>query len=175
MAHLLDREARETIDESRMLGVVDQNPLRGAVLKQVPKMQHRLQEPVNFDDRIELLGYTLRLPGKDFVGPGQKFEVDWVFRAKRRNIGNHKVFLHVDGSGNRVNGDHDPVDGKYPVRLWDEGDIVVDHQMVSIPASFRAGSYQLLVGFFRGDDRLKVKSGRHDGTNRAKAGRITVR
>jgi len=102
-------------------------------------------------------------------------EVEWIFRVLKGNIGSYKIFVHVDGAGNRINGDHEAVDEKYPVRLWDEGDVVIDRQTLAVPASFRAGRYTLLIGFFRGESRLSVKSGPHDGSDRARVGHVLVR
>ena len=81
----------------------------------------------------------------------------------------------MDGEGLRLNGDHEPVDGKYPVRMWDEGDIVVDTQVLKIPANYRSGDYALLVGFYSGETRLKIVEGQNEGDNRGRAGTLTIR
>jgi hypothetical protein len=73
-----------------------------------------------------------------------------------------------------LNGDHDPVDGKYPVRLWDEGDVIVDRQQLKVPATYRAGAYTIFVGLFRGEKRLEVTNGPSDGENRVRAGIIRL-
>ena len=85
------------------------------------------------------------------------------------------MFLHVDGQGNRLNGDHDPVEGKYPVRLWDEGDVVVDVQELSVPANYRPGPYTFFIGFYAGEGRLTVEEGPKDTENRVRAGTVLVR
>jgi hypothetical protein len=91
------------------------------------------------------------------------------------NLGVYQSFLHVDTEGQRINGDHDPVDGMYPVRLWNEGDIVVDRQRVSVPATTPPGTYTMYIGFFRGESRLKVLSGPKDDADRVQAGTIQIR
>jgi 4-amino-4-deoxy-L-arabinose transferase-like glycosyltransferase len=151
----------------------DENPLAKYVLKVAPKPQHALG--ANFEGKIELVGYDLELPQKDYVGPGQTFTVTWIFRVLQANVGTYQTFLHVDAEGQRINGDHDPVDGMYPVRLWDLGDIVVDRQRVSVPATTPPGTYTLYTGFFRGETRLKVISGPKDDSDRVIAGKIQVR
>ena len=136
-----------------------------------------IQHPTNirFDDKIELVGYDLDLPSDGSVGPGQDFTITWYWRALRRVSGSWKIFLHVDGHGLRLNGDHDPVEERYPVRLWDEGDVVVDVQQLSVPAHYRSGSYQIFVGFFSGENRLEVTEGQSDGDNRAMPGTLLIR
>ncbi len=153
-------------------GQENENPLAKYVLRAPKPVQHTVN--ADFEGKIELLGYDLELPQKGYVGPGQTFVVSWMFRALRGNLGAYQAFLHVDAEGQRINGDHDPVDGMYPVRLWDVGDIVVDRQRVSVPATTPPGTYTMYVGFFRGETRLKVQSGPNDA-DRVIVGTIQIR
>ncbi len=159
--------ASEEID-----GRENENYIAQNVLTEVPEVQH----PVGgmFEGKVELIGYDLELPQDGYVGAGQDFVVTWYWRVLRRP-GNHRIFVHIDGAGNRLNGDHDPVDGRYPVNLWDEGDIVVDRQEFTVPANYRSGDYSLLIGFFAGSRRLRVEGDRNDGANRLRAGSLTIR
>ncbi|HEY2735089.1 MAG TPA: hypothetical protein VGI70_13930, partial [Polyangiales bacterium] len=129
---------------------------------------------VNFDDKIELLGYDLALPHGTYVGAGESFTLTWYFRVIRRVPGAYRLFVHIDGEGQRIHGDHDPVDGKYPVRLWDEGDVIVDSQKIDVPASDRGGNYTMLLGFYSGDTRLPIKQGVDDGDSRARIGVLRI-
>ena len=104
----------------------DENIQRDAVRTTPPPIQHPVA--VNFDDRIEVLGYDLVLPHDTYVGAGESFTLTWYFRVLRHVASGYRIFVHVDGQGERIHGDHDPVDGKYPVQLWDEGDVIVDSQ-----------------------------------------------
>jgi hypothetical protein len=136
-----------------------------------------IQHPVGarFEDKIELIGYDLDLPHDGYVGAGESFTVRWYWRALTAVQGTWKVFLHIDGQGNRLNGDHDPVGEKYPVRLWDQNDVVVDEQTLAVPANYRPGPYTMWIGFFSGETRVAVVEGAKDGDNRARAGILTVR
>lgn len=166
--------ARVTLVASESVkGARDDNPLARFVVKQPPPVEFRVG--AKYEDKIELVGYNLQLPGKDHVGAGQTFQITWVWRALRGNLGAYKIFVHLDAPNQRINGDHEPVDGKYPVRLWDEGDVIVDRQEVSVPATHRPGRYVIYVGFFRGDTRIKVVDGPQDGSDRVRAGTIEVR
>ena len=128
-----------------------------------------------FDNRIELVGFDLDLPQPGYVGPGQSFKVKWYWKCHQRVPGAYKIFLHVDGAGNRLNGDHEPVDERYPVRLWEEGDVVVDVQELRVPANYRPGQYTFWIGFYAGNNRLDVTQGAEDSANRLNAGTLTIR
>jgi hypothetical protein len=165
--------ARVTLVASEPVGkLTNENPLARFVLREPPHVQHPVG--AKFEDAIELVGYNLKLPRGDSVGAGQSFEITWVWRALKANIGSYKVFLHIDSGTQRINGDHEPVDGKYPVTLWDEGDVILDRQTVSVPATNPPGTYTLYVGFYRGETRLKVKEGPEDGVSRLRAGTFRV-
>ncbi|MEM9071864.1 MAG: glycosyltransferase family 39 protein [Myxococcota bacterium] len=155
-------------------GRENENFIAGAVVDEVPELDQTVG--ANFDDKIELVGYNLELPQDGYIGAGQTMVVTWYWRCLQRVGGAYKIFLHVDGAGNRLNGDHEPVEERYPVRLWDEGDIVVDRQELTVPANYRPGIYTFYIGFFSGNNRLGVSpESLDDGADRARAGRIRVR
>jgi hypothetical protein len=169
------RSARVILAASRSVpGVENQNFLAEYVLDAPPaRMQHRVD--ARFEDKVELLGYDLELPHGDYVGAGESFTVTWYWRALRPVPGNFKVFLHIDGQGQRLNGDHDPVEEKYPTRLWDEGDVVRDVQRLAVPPNYRSGDYTFFIGLFSGETRLEVVRGPKDDANRVNAGILRVR
>jgi len=154
-------------------GHTDQNFLAEFVLSEAPTPQ--VAVGATYHNQIELVGYDLDLPHGDYVGAGESFTITWIWRAMTRVPGSQKIFLHVDGAGNRLNGDHDPVDGKYPVRLWEEGDVVLDRQQMTVPANYRPGEYRFMIGFYSGNNRLEVTTGPHDDANRVNAGVLHVR
>lgn len=152
----------------------DANYLANSVLDTVPPVQFPVN--ANFDRRVELVGYSLELPNHgDTVGPGQQFAITWVWRCLAPVTGGYQIFLHIDGLGQRLNGDHEPVQGRYPVRMWDTGDIVVDRQELSVPANYPPGDYTFNIGFYAGESRLEVLEGPEDDANRVIAGRLSVR
>ncbi len=154
-------------------GRADENYLAGFVLDAPPAMQHTVN--ASFDRRIELLGYDLELPSGDSVGPGQSFAVTWYWRCVTPVPGGYQPFLHIDGFGQRLNGDHEPVAGRYPIRMWSEGDVVVDRHELRVPANFPPGDYTFYIGLYAGESRLEVVEGPEDDANRAAAGRLRVR
>ncbi len=168
------RSARVLLATNQPLhGKADQSFLSQHVRSAAPaKIQHPLD--VSFDDRIQLLGYDLTLPHGSYVGAGESFKIVWYFRAKKSLPIDYRIFVHIDGEGQRIHGDHDPVGGKYPVRLWDENDVIYDEQDLDVPASYHAGDYTIFMGFYAGDSRLPVKSGPADADNRVRAGVLRI-
>jgi 4-amino-4-deoxy-L-arabinose transferase-like glycosyltransferase len=151
----------------------NQNFIAKAVLKQAPEAQHAVG--ANYEDRVELVGYDLDLPGGDSVGAGQRFEVTWYWRVLGQAPAGYEVFVHIDGHGMRLNGDHVPVGGRYPTKLWEQGDVIVDTQELTVPANYGTGDYVMYVGLFSGSKRLEVKSGPPDDVDRVNAGALPVR
>ncbi len=129
----------------------------------------------DFDGRVALIGYDLVLPSEKSVGAGQRFEVTWYWQVSERPPRGHEVFVHIDGNGLRLNGDHEPTGGRYPVSRWRPGEIVADSQKLLVPANFQADDYTMYVGWFRGAERLRVLSGPSDGVDRVRAGPLPVR
>jgi len=154
-------------------GRPNQSFLETAVLRDAPEPQHAVG--ANYEDRVEFVGYDLDLPAGDSVGAGQRFEVTWYWRALGNVPSGYQVFVHIDGDGLRLNGDHTPVDGQYPTKLWEKGDVIVDTQRLMVPANYPVGEYTMYVGLFSGSKRLEVKSGPNDGGNRVNAGTLRVR
>ena len=168
------RSARIVLAANRRIkGLKNQSFLAEQVLKEPPSIQHAVRALL--DDKIEFLGYDLELPYERYTGAGDSFTITWYFRVLKPIAGNYKMFVHIDGRGLRINGDHDPLDGKYPLRLWDKGDVVVDRQTLTVPSHFRGGSYTIYMGFFSGNKRMKVKEGPADKENRVNVGVLTVR
>ncbi|MGD8605859.1 MAG: glycosyltransferase family 39 protein [Myxococcales bacterium] len=147
--------------------------LERAVRSEAPTVQHPVD--ATYERGIELIGFDLELPREDSVGAGQHFAVTWYWRALERPPAGYQVFVHIDGQGLRLNGDHQPVDGRYPTKLWDQGDVIVDRQELLVPANFPPGDYPIYVGWFSGDKRLAVRTGPQDGANRVRAGILPVR
>ncbi len=150
----------------------DQSFLSEFVKREAPPIKHPLH--ARFDDSIELLGYDLRVPHGDHVGAGEYFELTWYFKALRP-AGNYRVFVHIDAETMRIHGDHDPVDGQYPVRLWDPGDVIIDRQNLEVPPTYPPGPYTIYVGFYEGDTRMPVTEGPKDNANRVIAGVLRIR
>ena len=168
------RSARQLLAAAKPIeGRPNQNFIASALRASDARPQHELD--ANFEDRVELIGYDLDLPDGDSVGAGQRFTVTWYWRVRGKAPSGYKVFVHIDGNGLRLNGDHDPVGGRYLPKLWERGDVVADTQELTVPSNFRSADYVIYVGWFSGSKRLEVESGASDGVDRVRAGVLRVR
>jgi 4-amino-4-deoxy-L-arabinose transferase-like glycosyltransferase len=160
-------------------GQRNDNPLERVVLSTTPHPGRPLA--VNLDDQLEVLGMdTLDEHGRavDAVSPGRPYHLLTYYRVLAHVPTEWQAFLHIDGSGRRHNdGDHKPLDGKYPMALWQPGDVLVDDHELTLEPNFSAGNYTLWFGLAVGDkctERLRVKSGASDGCNRINGGVLRV-
>ncbi len=179
------RNARIVLATNRPIeGRENQNVLATSVLRELPRQpQHVLN--ANFGNKIELIGYDLTLPGGTTVGPSQSFAITWYWRSLVPNVGSYKIFLHIDGHGQRLNGDHDPIEDLYPISRWQQGDIVVDRQELDVAANYPPGTYTIWIGLYAGSNRLPLSELRtcsgalrancKDNANRLNAGPLEVR
>jgi hypothetical protein len=154
-------------------GAADQNPIAPFVLAKAPKIDFPVRAVL--DGKLEFLGYDLDLPHGDHVGAGESFRVTWYFRPRERIGGSYRVFVHIDGAGLRIHGDHDPVDNQYPVRLWEPGDVIADTQKLDVPGNFGAGAYDIFLGLYSGETRMTITEGPKDDANRIRAGVLHIR
>jgi hypothetical protein len=153
-------------------GESDLNPLRRFVSDKPPTIRH----PVSaiFEDKLELLGYD----APDEVSRGDEIPVRLYFRVLQPTGGSYKVFLHFDGMGARFNGDHVPVEGRFPTSYWATGQYITDeHRVPTSRLNQAAGYYQIFTGLWPGGEgaRLKVTAGQHESDHRVRLGVIKVK
>lgn len=159
---------------SKLSTDVDRNPLHLIVPEKRPAPQQEIR--ANFDHQIELLGIDLEGPGgRETICPADAFTLRFYWHCLKTVSGRQEIFVHIDGYGLRINGDHEPASGRYKVRRWLPGDFIVDEMHLRVPMHFRRGRYNIYVGFFRGSKRMPVVSGPASSDNRVKAGVLEVR
>lgn len=156
------------------------DPFGDFLFDEPPKIARPLH--ARFLDTIELLGWELvegRVgsgPGtiaKEIV-PGSPYRVRVYFRVLARVEGTWMSFVHIENEGKRYNADHEPIAGRYPMNLWQPGDILRDEVEVNLEPNFTPGQYWVYFGFFQGQMRMKVTDG-SARENRVIAGQIVVR
>jgi hypothetical protein len=170
-----DTSARYLMISNRLgPGERDLNPLRLYVSDKPPTPAHPLS--INFDNKVELIGWD----APPMIGAHQEFRLKLYYKVNAPLPGSYKVFVHIDGAGTRINGDHIPLDGKFPTNYWVVGSYITDEHTIkpsdnNTGTAPNSGYYQVYMGMFLGTERLKVLSGPSDGDNRARLGGITIK
>ncbi|WP_433928040.1 glycosyltransferase family 39 protein [Sorangium cellulosum] len=130
-----------------------------------------------FEDELEVLGWELTDDegrAVSSVVPQKSYHLRTYFRVHQPITGNWKMFVHIDGFQRRYNGDHPALEGRYPLSLWQPGDILVDDHELQLEPNFTPGDYTLYFGFFAGETRFQVTRG-PEHENRVRGGVIRVR
>ena len=151
------------------------NPLNEMLLASPPHPQRNID--ANMEDKLEVIGIDLlddRGHPADTINPGKPYHLKTYYRVLGPVTTEWEAFIHIDGYHRRHNGDHKPMNGKYPMSLWLPGDLLMDDHEFKLEPNFTPGKYTIYFGLFVGDTRLKVKSGPNDGDNRINGGPINV-
>ncbi len=131
-----------------------------------------------FDGQFEYLGYRLDRGGEGERAVyrwGESMEITQYFKVNQRVPSSQQIFMHVDFSGNRLHGDHDPVGGLYPTNYWQPGDVIKDVYEIEIDRFSAPGVYTVWMGFYRSDNRMSVTPEEaHDGGDRLEVTTIEV-
>lgn len=153
----------------------DLNPIKQALVKELPKGAHRLPEAINFEDKIEIIGWAL---DPSYPRPGATLDLKIYWRCKKRVYGAWKIFVHIDSQGQRIHADHDPVEGLFPTKDWNTGDLVQDIHRIKVKSTIKPADFIFYAGLYQGKKRMKVtnKSKKlKDKDNRAILGKIRVK
>ncbi|HEY2513701.1 MAG TPA: glycosyltransferase family 39 protein [Polyangiaceae bacterium] len=173
---VLDARSQILLVASKLeTGEKNENPLGKMVLSSEPKPQHKLD--VNMEDKLQVLGFDVTDEAGHWVNvvvPGTAYRMRTYYRVLAPVTTEWEAFIHIDGYHRRHNGDHKPMEGKYPFSLWLPGDLLVDDYEFKLEPNFSPGNYTVYFGLFVGDTRLKVKSGPSDGDNRINGGPLRV-
>ena len=129
----------------------------------------------DLDGKLVYLGLDVDPPPPLEPGKDVKLTHYWKYVAPTGD--GWKIFTHLEAPGgkNYVNVDHHPVHGKYPLARWKVGQIVRDEQTVHVPAAWPFEELRVYTGSWRGTDRLPVKAGPQDGSNRVLAASLPVK
>jgi len=138
-------------------GEQDHNPIAQYVASQPFDPPPADAERVNFDDQVTFLGWDLRAEdGERHLLQGKEFELTTYWRCDAKMSRDYKVFVHFDGTGPRIHGDHMPVKDLYSTREWRPGDYIKDVYKGDVPLYQATGRYRIRLGLYKGDTRMKV-------------------
>ncbi len=174
---ILDARSSQILLAASSLGSGEKNetPLASMVLSSPPNPQHKLG--ANMDDKLDVIGFDLadeRGRLVEAISPGRTYHMKTYYRVLAPITSEWEAFIHIDGYHRRHNGDHKPMNGKYPMSLWLPEDLLEDDHEFKLEPNFTPGTYTIYFGLFVGDTRLKVKSGPNDGDNRVDGGPLRV-
>lgn len=131
-----------------------------------------------FGDGLRFAGWTSS-PAEP--NGGDTVQIDFYWEVTEGPQTSWKVFVHLEpqqGRGSRLNGDHEPVAGRYPTRVWQAGEVVRDRWSLRLPGHTSSSSLDLWTGFYVGDTRMELtkrRGVRTDGANRLMVGTLQVR
>ncbi len=100
--------------------------------------------PLNFGDRLELIGYDVRKP---IVEPGKNIRLTTYWRAKDRGEEPLSFFVHVLDAQGHIAAQWDGY--SYSPYSVQPGDIIAQVHFIPIPADSAAGTYRLQVGLYQ--------------------------
>ncbi len=127
-------------------------------------------EPINFGDKIALVGYT----HSQTVAAGSTLTVKLYWRSLASIKDDYTVFVHlVDVNGMTVaQKDAQPQDGAYPTSFWDVGETIADEYAVAIPRDLAASDYRIEIGIYRASDNTRLPI--HNGGDALGLGTVRV-
>lgn len=168
------------VDQSRPSREETILALQKHILDALPKsVAHPLK--FNFDNKVQLLGYAIE-PEKG-QRPGTRVKLTMYWKLTQDLEEGWSLFTHVvDAAGQRLLN----IDNIGPLREWRGasqafppgdwavGKIYVDEQSFTIPDEARGEQLDVVVGIWKGEQRLKVVEGPHDAENRAKVATLDL-
>ena len=174
---ILDDRHHELLLATNQLleGERDLNPIKNAVIDELPENVQTLKEPINFENKIKLIAWRLT-PAQP--RPGAPVKIDLFWKAERRVRSHWKVFIHIDAPGQRIHADHEPVLGVYPTEDWRKDDLIIDTHHITVKRSIKPASFTFFAGLYRGKKRMKIMNTDKKikgKDNRAILGKVSVR
>jgi hypothetical protein len=141
---------------------------RGLVVEALPAGLP-IKLDVELGGAVELLG--AKVEPSSGLRPGSRVELTLYWRKRSDVDAGFRLFTHVlDEAGERlltldnVGALRGPASApRLPPSAWDEGKIYVDKQAFTVPFTLRTDSISIVTGLFRGDQRLPVTRGKHQG------------
>ena len=155
----IDEEA-----EVPVLAIVDSTILNGATtrvgeIKIEPQSWPPLQEEsvAQLGPAIEML--EVRVAPQN-AKPGDLLSLDVLWQARGDIEEDLTTLIHLGqpDAAPLATGDSPPLDGRYPTRVWENGEQIDDHYELLLPGDLAAGRYPLWIGMYnpRTMDRLPV-------------------
>lgn len=159
----------------------EKSVLAAAVVAEVPADATKLD--VNLENKVHLVGVKVEPQGA--VAPGTSITVrqywrcdeppseGWALYSHLHDVGLDKIDnLDRNGKLRQYRGDTQIIGPS----AWERGKIYVDEQTFTVPSwEGMSQELELRTGIWKGDERLRILSGKHDGNNGAIVAKIVVK
>jgi 4-amino-4-deoxy-L-arabinose transferase-like glycosyltransferase len=124
-------------------------------LSELPKDATPLEG--NYEGKLRLLGYHIV---SNVVHPGEVIPITLYFEALRPIEKEYQILTLIASPDKkvpaRIDARHEPAEGRYPTRLWGEGQIVADRFLITVPKDYPAPSFYLWIGVGRDETPLSL-------------------
>ena len=153
----------------------NQNPFAHWFSAKAPLPRHPMD--ANLGGVLDVLGWEIRSAEGDVVAgltAGKPSQFVIFYKVVGQVTEDWRSFVHIDGMKRRINVDHEPLEGRYPLPLWQVGDHVADVHHFTVAPDLAAGRYRVYFGLFSGSRRLEVERGQAEN-NRLDGGALLVR
>ena len=129
-------------------------------VKLIPKSPWHINEPqyrteARFEQGIILSGYTWSVTE---IRPGESISVNTNWKSSGPLDSSFTIFAHLLDKNRQMITQDDglPRDGDYPTTFWGVNETIVDERIFTIPEGTTPGPSQLLLGFYRMEDRARL-------------------
>jgi lipoteichoic acid synthase len=141
--------ADKKLEPRRGEAPVDEKAIRSKVAEWVGTARPEVGQAMGdvFGGVVELTGVTLRRTDVKLAGT---VEADYVFHALGPVPADYKLSVSLvrEDDGRTIKGDHEPIGGLYPPKMWRAGEYVVDRHSLHIDMYLsKTGRYGLWLGF----------------------------
>jgi hypothetical protein len=126
---------------------------------------------VDLSGGLRLLGYSL---DDAPATPGDERKINLFWQATDRPAAEYTAFVQLlDRQGHVAVGWEAPPGAGYPTQVWAPGTLMRTQASIRVPANLSDGSYRLIGGLFRADDKTRLRT--EQGDDHFTLGQLTVR
>ena len=150
----------------------DMTIVKKNLLTEAPKTQFPANADI--DGKVVYLGLDSSM---NPIEPGKEVKLTHYWKVVSAPGAGWRMFTHLNGPGNSqyINVDHGPVNTKYPVSQWKDGQIIKDEHSIRLPPTWPHDKLWVYTGLWRtGNERMPIKSGPKDDAGRVLAAMIPV-
>ena len=67
-----------------------------------------------------------------------------------------KVFIHIDSAGQRIHGDHYPVEGLYSTKDWRLNSLIQDTHVIKVKPTIKPAVFKFYVGLYHEGSKKRM-------------------